>query len=391
MNTIAQAVKNMSFREKNGGWEGRISYRGQQRSFYGKSKAECRRKAVEFQKEVEKGTFNPNKVTLNAYMENWLTMYKMNSVEPSSFARLYSVYIHQIKDGIGKKKLAEIKVQDIQKLINEHTKGSNGKKALAESGIKKIIHLLSPCFARAVREGIIGKNPCEDVEMPKRSNIVTETKEQIALSDEEIALLCKAALVMTQKGILKYRDGGVLVFMLLTGLRVGEMLALCWNDINDDYIHVHRTVQRSSSEEEKFRIKEGTKTSKERMLRLNEDIKTTIRLLREYDTAHGIESEFVACNTVGKIHEPRNIARSLEKVENRAGLMCHITPHTLRHTFGSKLLRDGVNVEVVSKLMGHANIMVTYNKYTHVIKEQEAKGMTMVSVVNGKLDDLKND
>lgn len=391
MNTIEQAIKKMSFREKNGGWEGRISYGSTQHSFYGKSKAECRRKALEFRKEVEKGTFNPNKVTLNDYMENWLTTFKINSVEPSSFERLYSVYVNQIKEGIGKQKLAAITTQDIQTLINEHTKGSNGKKALAESGIKKIIHLLSPCFARAVREGIIGKNPCEDVEMPKRSNIVTETKEQIALSDEEIDFLCKALLVMTQKGILKYRDGGVLVLMLLTGLRLGEMLALGWNDINDDYIHVHRTVQKCSSGEERFRIKEGTKTSKERMLRLNEDIKASIKLLREYDAAHGIESEFVACNTVGTIHEPRNIARSLEKAEKRAGLQCHITPHTLRHTFGSKLLREGVNVEVVSKLMGHANIMVTYNKYTHVIKEQEAKGMTMVSIVNGKLDDLKKD
>lgn len=54
--------------------------------------------------------------------------------------------------------------------------------------------------------------------------------------------------------------------------------------------------------------------------------------------------------------------------------------HTLRHTFGSTLIRRGVSVEVVSKLMGHANIMITYNKYIHVLKEQEALAMDMVAI-----------
>ena len=54
--------------------------------------------------------------------------------------------------------------------------------------------------------------------------------------------------------------------------------------------------------------------------------------------------------------------------------------HTLRHTFGSVLIRRGVSVEVVSKLMGHANIMITYNKYIHVLKEQEALAMDMITI-----------
>lgn len=54
-------------------------------------------------------------------------------------------------------------------------------------------------------------------------------------------------------------------------------------------------------------------------------------------------------------------------------------PHTLRHTFGSTLIRRGVGIEVISKLMGHANITITYNKYIHTIKE-EAKTMDMIRV-----------
>lgn len=390
MNTIEQAIKKMAFRKKNGGWEGRISYGSTQYSFYGKTQEICRQKAKEFQKKVMSGNYNPNTITLNEYMRKWLYLYKKKSLEPSSFVRLCSVFEHQIKEGIGKKRLTEIVKDDIQTLINEHTEGSNGKKALAQSGLKRIMHILGPCFADAVEDGIIKNNPCKGVKMPKKSNIVTKTKKQIALSDAEIASLLKALYVTTKEGILKYRDGGVLGLILLTGLREGEMIALEWKDISDGDIHVHRTIQGKDSEKGKIRIKEGTKTTEEgRVLPLNDDIETVLRLLREYDAAHGIESELVACNTIGTMHDPRNLARSLEKAEKRAGLLLHITPHTLRHTFGSKLLREGVNVEVVSELMGHANIMVTYNSYTHVVKKEKAKAMTLVSIANGVLDDFK--
>ena len=57
-----------------------------------------------------------------------------------------------------------------------------------------------------------------------------------------------------------------------------------------------------------------------------------------------------------------------------------VTLHTLRHTFGSVLVRRGVGIEVVSSLMGHANISITYQKYIHVVQEQKAKAMSMVSV-----------
>ena len=82
-----------------------------------------------------------------------------------------------------------------------------------------------------------------------------------------------------------------------------------------------------------------------------------------------------------RVHRPRNLSRSLEKLVERAGLTKEISLHTLRHTFGSSLIRAGVGVEVVSRLMGHVNIMVTYNKYVHVIREQEAKAMTLVTII----------
>jgi len=71
---------------------------------------------------------------------------------------------------------------------------------------------------------------------------------------------------------------------------------------------------------------------------------------------------------------------SLDSVGKRMELNKHITLHTLRHTFGSTLIRRKVGIEVISKLMGHANITITYNKYIHTIQEEEAKAMNMVTI-----------
>lgn len=102
MNNIAQAVNNMKFREKNGKLEGRLCYQGTRKSFYGSSKTECKTKARKFLSEIDKYKSTSEKITLNEYMQNWLDVYKKTTVEPSTYARMVSVYENQIKDSIGK-------------------------------------------------------------------------------------------------------------------------------------------------------------------------------------------------------------------------------------------------------------------------------------------------
>ena len=127
MNSITQAVNNMTFREKRKDLvEGRISYQGERKSFYGHSKAECKNKARQYLETKNRGEYFPAKTTLNEYMETWLENYKRTTVEPSTYARMVSVYENQIKDGLGKKKITEITTDDIQILLNHHALGTGG-------------------------------------------------------------------------------------------------------------------------------------------------------------------------------------------------------------------------------------------------------------------------
>jgi len=424
--TIAQAINSMTFREKGARIEGRFSYKGLRKSVCGKNKTECKNRARDYIIAIENGgQALKTKSTLEEYMEYWLENVAKISKEPSSYAKQVSVYKCQIKGtSLGRMKLSDIRTSDIQEFINSFANGEDHETSeqrkkrmkewtekqekagikrkisaeewyklyykekgkipllLAKSGLNRIKHLIGPCLRSAVDDGLISKNPCDKVIIPKSINVKTKTREQFSMSDDEIAKFKEAALIFTKKGIIRYRDAVVLLIIMATGMRIGEIIALEWDDVDFELnrIHIHHTVQTRLVGDEKCIVKDGTKTNKERFLPMNENIVTYLKLLKEYDSYHNIKSNYVACTTVGTMHVPRNIARSLTLLCGRAGITSNVTPHTLRHTFGSTLIRKGVGVEVVSRLMGHASIMITYEKYIHVIKEQEAKAMALASV-----------
>ena len=103
-------------------------------------------------------------------------------------------------------------------------------------------------------------------------------------------------------------------------------------------------------------------------------------VMKKYDIRHRISCPYVGCNKYGRINNHRNLQLCLDRLCKVAKIADkRVRLHTLGHTFGSTLIRRGGGIEVISKLMGHANITITYNKYIHTIKE-EAKTMDMIRV-----------
>lgn len=393
MNNITAMVNSMTIKLRSDGrYEGRITVL-KRKSFYGKTKAEVRNKAKEYLQKIENGYKDPKKVTLNDFIEYWLLEYKWNKIEPSSYSRLYRVYEKQIRNTIGKKMIGSITTKDIQKLIDDHANPPNDKiKPLAKSGLKRILHLLSPCFERAISEGVVQKNPCVNVAIPKESCIQTETKRQFSLNDEQIQKF-RQTVLSKYKTVDEYvsRDGFVLIIMLNLGLRVGEALALTWNDIDfeNKVVYINKTIQSNIINFDKKhgdnatydKLKKSTKTSAGmRVLGLNDNVIWFLNELKAYDERKNIKSKYLCSTSTGTLNTSRNLQRSLDRLMGKCDIDENVTLHTLRHTFGSTLLRNGVSIEVVSKLMGHANITITYNKYIHVIQEQEAKAMAAIKV-----------
>lgn len=383
----------MSISKRNDGrYEGRITNDGKRKSFYGKTKSEVKQKAKEYLMKVENGYKEPQRIKFSDYAEYWFLTYKKGKIEPSSYTRLYRVFDSQIRNTLGDKNIGDIRTSDIQKIIDEYANPTKeDTKALALSGLKKIVQFLNPCLKMAVKEGIIQSNPCEDVILPSESYILTETKQQCSLSDKEIENFRIVALEkMEYSDEYKTRNALVLLLILNLGLRAGEALALEWTDVDFDagLIYINKTLQcgiKNSNKDEQnayiSKIKKSTKTKAgKRVLQINDRVKFYLKELQAYDSRNDIVSKYVCCNNLGAINNHRNLQYCLNRICQRADIQKHITLHTLRHTFGSTLLRNGIGIEVISKLMGHANITITYTKYIHTIQEEEAKAMKLVKI-----------
>lgn len=393
LNNVMTIVNNMTIKQRpDSRYEGRITREGIRKSFYGKTKSEVKQKAKEYLTKVENGYRDPKKISLNDYAQYWLTTYKYGKIEPSSFTRLHRVFENHIKNTIGHKMIGDIKTSDIQGLINEYANPkSNNKNALALSGLKRIMQFLTPCFKMAIKEEIVYINPCDDVKLPSESYICRATRQQYSLNDEEIQSLRESALKkQVYKNEYKNRNSLVVLLILNLGLRAGEAMALEWSDVDigNKIIRINKTVQSGIRDFEGIKdtviydeIKRSTKTkSGMRSLQLNEAAIYYLKEMKDYDLRNGITTKYVCCNKNGGRNNHRNLQHCLNRVVADANIDKHVTLHTLRHTFGSTLIRRGVNIEVVSKLMGHANITITYNKYIHTIQEEEAKAMNMVIV-----------
>lgn len=389
LNNVSAMINSMKIKLRSDNrYEGRLTVNQKRKSFYGATKAEVKNKAKEYLMKVESGYREPKKVLLNDYVEYWLAKYKLNKIEPSSYARLRQVFENQIKGTIGNKNIGDITSDDIQKLVDGYANPSSPvTKPLAMSGLKRIVHLLSPCLNMAVQEGVIQKNPCDNVILPKESCILLETKQQYSLTDSEIESFRDTALTRYKTtGEYHSRDWIVLLITLNTGLRVGEMLALEWGDIDEEnkLMKINKTIQSNVKKNDGSYadiLKKSAKTkSGVRIIPLNANTLNYINELKEYDRRNHISSDFVACTNKGTRKTARNLQRSLSKLVKKAGIRHDVSLHTLRHTFGSVLIRRGVGVEVVSELMGHANITVTYNKYIHAIKEEKFKAMHMIEI-----------
>lgn len=396
MNNITAIIKGMTIDEwKKGGFRGRLSLdNGKRKAFYGKTVSEVKNKAKEYLKKIENGYSESEKILLNDFIEYWLIHYKKDKIEPSSYSRLWRLYRNNIKNDIGLRMIGSIETKDIQKLLDSYINPPDSNmKALSKSGLKKIKDFLNPCFKVAIKEKVIQNNPCEGIILPQESCMKVKSKKQFSLTNEELAILKEHCLEKDEKTD-EYKERNRLIILLLVnlGLRIGEMLALQWSDISfqNRMVRINKTLQENElseldkegfSKKYTYIIKDSTKTKNGvRCIPLNPLIIEYLYLLKEYDRRNGIVSEFVACNRKGDMNRPINLSRTLNRIKKEANLNPKITLHTLRHSFGSSLIRNKTGIEVISKLMGHANITITLNNYIHTIQEEEVKAMNGVAI-----------
>ena len=355
-------------RKANGTYLGRIAISGYEPfSCTGAPKKEVERKLEEFKIRTLKKEVIPQKIFVNTYIEKWMETVKRPSLKAASFDRLERTYLTQIKDSrVGRCQLGNITSMDVQGLINEKSR------TLSYSSLKKIYELLNGCFEYAVICREMDFNPVRAVQMPKKENLNKKEKQMGVFSKEELTRIENVAAITYQSGEVRYRHTWFFLLLANTGLRAGEAIALRWDNIDLDkgFIHVKQNasvVKCRDGKENKYQVVITTVKTKtgNRIVPCNEKALQALRALQDYQKSHHIHSDYVDCNDKGELLSQQTLPKILKAILKAADVP-YRSVHSFRHTFATNLIQAGVDVKVVSQLLGHSSVKITYDTYVHM-------------------------
>jgi len=371
-----------------GTWEGRIDLgtnpitgKRNTKSVYAKSQKEVRNKMKLIGQDPAE-IVTPNGVyakvensevpdiPFGEWLDTWLTQYKAGRLTPSSYESYRIIIENHVKPAFGHIPISSITTDHIQRLINEkQEKGArkDGKnKKLAASSVVKIKIVINASLKQAVKNRLIPHNPTEAVTPPR----MPRCEIRILTPEEQDSLMSVLG---------GHRLEALFKLALATGMRKGELLALTWDcvDFQNRTISISKSANRVRNQETmKTEITVGGPKS-ESGYRTITMLPAVVPILERHYELQQIEVEkagsaynkqrIVFCSNVGTYIEPRRINTTLEKLINAAGIE-HINFHALRHTFASRALEAGIPAKVVQEMLGHADVAMTLNRYTHILK-----------------------
>jgi integrase len=356
---------------RKGTWIGQITLKDKSRkSFYGRTRAEVREKIKEYREKLGLGVDikAAQRTTFGEYLLRWLELYKSGKVRLSTY-ETYLDYIERlIIPELGHIALAELTTDDIQRFSNRLQE--NGR---ASATIHKIHQIIRPCLQKAVDNRLLVWNPSQTTERPTIRPNAGE-----AMSEADMNRFLDVLEGETDK----WR--AIFLTLLGTGLRIGELLALEWNDIDleNGIIHVRKTLSRTKSKglvvnEPKTEASVGSVPVPQLALQAIKRHKTsqTVVMLRLGQAYRNRKLAFPTDK--GTYLIPRNVQRKYYALLQKAKIP-HIKLHGLRHTFATRLLEQGEDLRTIQELLRHADFKTTAMIYAHVtpkVKRRAANKM----------------
>lgn len=165
-----------------------------------------------------------------------------------------------------------------------------------------------------------------------------------------------------------------------TGMRLGECLALNWSDFVDDYLIINKTIGKSKNNGE-YIITTPKTTSSIRKIKLDDMTKNIILDLKEYyETFVDFSDKWFIFGGINAMSQT-TIGRRKDEYCKKAGVK-RIKIHDFRHSHATLLLSKGVPITVISKRLGHSDITMTLNTYSHLIPEDEEKAVNIINNLN---------
>ena len=318
------------------------------------------------------------KVILDKWMENEVKFYKAKST--------YIVYMsrckYHIAPGLGHYDIQDINVETVQLFINSKIEKYSIETIYSLNGV------VSSIFKYAIRMGYAKSNPALDVMLPqknKRHRPKSLTLEQI------------------QKIFNRFKNSDLYTPIYIgfnTGMRVGEVTGLTWDDIDMDkgYIDINKQLVCIGG---KWYFKDPKTEASVRTIKMPDSLLDYLRKLKarqeKYkmyhpNTVYNLQNNgklieidnFVNIRPSGKVISIDSL-KYVSQVAKRE-LKIDYTFHYLRHTHATLLLENGVDYRTIQERLGHANVSTTLNRYSHVTKNMENKSAKVQNEINNRLN-----
>ena len=293
----------------------------------------------------------------------WLNIWLENYVKPTHKIRTFDLYRQMVEKKIvpylGDYDMNELAPITIQQYVTEMIENGNTRtgKGLSSNSVNGIISVIQSSLQTAYRLGLTAAYVGDKIQRPKSC----EKKVECFTAAEQKRL---EEAIMASK---KQKLFGIVV-CLYTGLRIGELLALTWNDV--DFENGEINVSKSCYCGKRGRVVDGVKTEhSKRVIPLSKQVLKVLRMMKKTS-----DSEYVI-SSKGKPVTTRSYQRSFEIVQEKLHIK-HRGFHALRHTFATRALECGMDVKTLSEIMGHKNSTITLNRYTHSLTEHKRAMMS---------------
>lgn len=333
------------------------------KTFYGSGINEANEKADAYINDIKNGLVNNYEYAIfSELMSVWLFdfLHKSSKIKPSTFQRYEGIYRKYIKNSdIAGLKLKDCNTIKLQKFFNDLSNN------YSYTQLRYLCDVMRNFFNWCIDSGYILKNPCLKIEIKgNKSEIIKRKKENKIeiLSEDEIEKI-KEYIKGTEFELLFLLD-------LSTGLREGELLALTWNDID----LTKKTLRIEKSIKEVYVYDDENNRHIETIVQVPKTMasfrtipipSTIISKLKKVKNKNGIIFHDENMNYL----KAKNVSYKWKKVLKDCNIP-HKKFHSIRHTYASTLLKNGVDIQTVAELMGHSAIAIT-QIYLHSTSDQK--------------------
>lgn len=337
----------------NGLWECRVTVAGQRRSVYGKTQREALERRSEALRAAARAVpRGRERQTVQAFLAGWLEGTR-SRLRPRTWVRYEQLVRVHIVPSIGTLALAALSPQDVERLYAQRLRAG-----AAPFTVRHVHEVLHRALEQATTWGEIGRNPASLVQRP------VAPRREMATFDESQARSLLAAIA-------EDRLEALYVVAITTGMRQGELLALRWSDVDLERTTaaVRRSLQRTP-EGPVFTPPKSARSRRQVLL-----TPTAIAALRRHRIRQAEDrlaagsawddQELVFANTVGRPLDGPTVTKAFQAALVRANLP-RIRFHDLRHTAATLLLGRGIHPKIVSEQLGHSQIAITLDLYSHV-------------------------